>query len=115
MSKILDILRYFTDYNNDRKSTHINYHSVGFKARYYKENEEVYFVVSLYNVLHLLSIPEADRHETGNREFNSHDGMKNLGEMGRGRVWRRPVKIKELETKNRVVGTLREIDFTVNS
>ena len=43
------------------------------------------------------------------------DGMKNLGEMGRGRVWRRPVKIKELETKNRVVGTLREIDFAVNS
>ena len=41
--------------------------------------------------------------------------MKNLGEIGRGRVWRRPVKIKELETKNRVVGTLREIDFVVNS
>ena len=59
-------------------------------------------------------IPEADRHETGDRTFNSHDGMKNLGEMGRGRVWRRPVKIKELETKNRVVGTFREIDFAVN-
>jgi hypothetical protein len=40
--------------------------------------------------------------------------MKNLGEIGRGRVWRRPVKIKELETKNRAVGTLREIDFVVN-
>jgi hypothetical protein len=59
-------------------------------------------------------ISKTDRHETGNRAFNSHDGMKNLGEMGRGRVWRRPVKIKELETKNRVVGTLREIDFAVN-
>ena len=60
-------------------------------------------------------ISKTDRHETGNRTFNSHDGMKNLGgEMGRGRVWRRPVKIKELETKNRVVGTLREIDFVVN-
>ena len=42
------------------------------------------------------------------------DGMKNLGEIGRGRVWRRPVKIKELETKNRVVGTLREIDLVIN-
>ena len=60
-------------------------------------------------------ISKTDRHETGNRAFNSHDRMKNLGEMGRGRVWRRPVKIKELETKNRVVGTLREIDFAVNS
>ena len=94
-----------------RKFTHINYYSVGFKAQYYKRNEEVYFVVSLYFVLHLLSIPEADRYETGDRALNSHDGMKNLGEIGRGRVWRRPVKIKELETKNRVVGTLREIEF----
>ena len=59
-------------------------------------------------------ISKTDRHETGNRAFNSHDGMKNLGEMGRGRVWRRPVKIKELETKNRMVGTLREIEFIVN-
>jgi len=58
-------------------------------------------------------ISKTDRHETGNRAFNSHDGMKNLGEMGRGRVWRRPVKIKELETKNRVVGTLREIDLVI--
>ena len=43
------------------------------------------------------------------------DEMKNLRGIERGRVWRRPVKIKELETKNRVVGTLREIDFAVNS
>lgn len=42
------------------------------------------------------------------------DEMKNLGEMGRGRVWRRPVKIKEIGTKNRVVGTLREIDLVIN-
>jgi hypothetical protein len=62
----------------------------------------------------LSPIPKTDGHETRDRAFNSHDGMKNLGEMGRGRVWRRPVKIKELETKNRVVGTLREIDFAVN-
>ena len=59
-------------------------------------------------------ISKADGDKTGDRAFNSHDGMKNLGEMGRGRVWRRPVKIKEPETKNRVVGTLREIDFAVN-
>ena len=59
-------------------------------------------------------IPEADRHETGDRALNSHDGMKNLVGIKRGRVWRRPVKIKELETKNRVVGTLREIEFVVN-
>ena len=60
-------------------------------------------------------IPKTDRHETGDRALNSYDEMKNLGEMGRGRLWSRPVKIKELETKNRVVGTLREIDFAVNS
>ena len=60
-------------------------------------------------------IPEANKHETGNGKLSSmDDGMKNLGEMGRGRVWRRPVKIKELETKNKVVGTLREIEFVVN-
>ena len=59
-------------------------------------------------------ISKTDGHETRDRALNSRDGMKNLGEMGRGRVWRRPVKIKELETKNRVVGTLREIDFAVN-
>ena len=41
------------------------------------------------------------------------DGMKNLRGIERGRVWRRPVKIKELETKNRVVGTLREIDLVI--
>ena len=58
-------------------------------------------------------ISKADGHKTGDRALNSHDGMKNLGEMGRGRVWRRPVKIKELETKNRVVGTLREIDLVI--
>ena len=40
--------------------------------------------------------------------------MKNYRIMGEGRVWRRPVKIKELKTKNRVVGTLQEIDFAVN-
>jgi len=41
--------------------------------------------------------------------------MKNLKGIERvGGVWRRPVKIKELETRNRVVGTLREIDFVVN-
>ena len=61
-------------------------------------------------------ISKTDRHETGDGKFSSmDDGMKNLGEMGRGRVWRRPVKIKELETKNRVVGTLQEIEFAVNS
>ena len=60
-------------------------------------------------------ISKTDGDKTGDRTLNSHDGMKNIGEMGRGRVWRRPVKIKELETKNRVVGTLREIDFAVNS
>ncbi len=59
-------------------------------------------------------ISEADRHETGNGKLgNVGYRMKNLGEMGRGRVWRRPVKIKELETKNRVVGTLREIDLVI--
>lgn len=61
-------------------------------------------------------ISKTDGDETGNGKFNwAGCRMKNLGEMGRGRVWRRPVKIKELKTKNRVVGTLREIDFTVNS
>ena len=60
-------------------------------------------------------ISKTDRHETGDGKLNwAGCRMKNLGEMGRGRVWRRPVKIKELETKNRVVGTLREIDFAVN-
>ena len=60
-------------------------------------------------------ISKTDGDETGDGKLNSmDDGMKNLGEMGRGRVWRRPVKIKELETKNRVAGTLREIDFAVN-
>ncbi len=60
-------------------------------------------------------ISKTDGDETGDGKLNSmDDGMKNLGKMGRGRVWRRPVKIKELETKNRVVGTLREIDFAVN-
>ena len=60
-------------------------------------------------------ISKTDGDETGDGKLNSmDDGMKNLGEMGRGRVWRRPVKIKELETKNRVIGTLREIDFAVN-
>ena len=59
-------------------------------------------------------ISKTDGDKAGNRAFNSYDRMKNLGEMGRGRVWRRPVKIKELETKNRVVGTLQEIDFAVN-
>ena len=60
-------------------------------------------------------ISKTDGDETGDGKLNSmDDGMKNLGEMGRGRVWRRPVKIKELETKNRAVGTLREIDFAVN-
>jgi len=60
------------------------------------------------------SISKTDGDKAGNRALNSHDGMKNLGEMGRGRIWRRPVKIKELKTKNRVVGTLREIEFVVN-
>ena len=60
-------------------------------------------------------ISKTDGDETGDGKFSSMDDeMKNLGEMGRGRVWRRPVKIKELETKNRVVGTLREIEFVVN-
>ena len=59
-------------------------------------------------------ISKTDRYETGDGKLSSmDDGMKNLGEMGRGRVWRRPVKIKELETKNRVVGTLREIDLVI--
>ena len=41
--------------------------------------------------------------------------MKNLKGIERIEgVWRRPVKIKGLETKNRVVGTLQEIDFVVN-
>ena len=40
--------------------------------------------------------------------------MKNLKGVERiGGVWRRPVKIKELETKNRVVGTLREIGLVI--
>ena len=62
-------------------------------------------------------ISKTDRDKTGDGKFNFNGGdrMKNLGEMGRGRVWRRPVKIKELDTKNRVVGTLQEIDFVVNS
>jgi hypothetical protein len=61
-------------------------------------------------------ISEANRNESGNGTLNFNgNGMKNLGgEMGRGRVWRRPVKIKELETRDKVVGTLREIDFVVN-
>ena len=60
-------------------------------------------------------ISKADGDKARDGKLSSmDDGMENLGEMGRGRVWRRPVKIKELETKNRVVGTLREIDFVVN-
>ena len=61
-------------------------------------------------------ISKTDGDKARDGKFSSMDnGMKNLGEMGRGRVWRRPVKIKELETKNRVVGTLREIEFVVNN
>lgn len=60
-------------------------------------------------------ISKTDRYETGDGKLsNAGCRMKNLGEIGRGRVWRRPVKIKELETKNRVVETLREIEFVVN-
>jgi hypothetical protein len=61
-------------------------------------------------------ISKTDRHETGNGTLNLNgNGMKNLKGIERvGGVWRRPVKIKELETRNRVVGTLREIDFAVN-
>ena len=61
----------------------------------------------------LISKTDGDKARDG-KLSNAGCRMKNLGEMGRGRVWRRPVKIKELETKNRVVGTLQEIDFAVN-
>ena len=61
-------------------------------------------------------ISKADGDKARDGKFNwTGCRMKNLGEMGRGRVWRRPVKIKELETRNRVVGTLREIEFVVNN
>lgn len=62
-------------------------------------------------------ISKTDGDETGNGKLNRAGcRMKNLKGVERiGGVWRRPVKIKELKTKNRVVGTLREIEFVVNS
>ena len=47
------------------------------------------------------------------RLTETKQGMENLRGIERGRVWRRPVKIKELETKNKVIGTLREIDLVI--
>ena len=51
------------------------------------------FIVSFHHVLHLLSIPEADRHKTGDRTFSGYFGMKNLVGIRRGQMWKRPVKI----------------------
>ena len=63
-------------------------------------------------IFHLSYIPQTNRNKTGNGKLSSiGDEMKNLRGIERGRVWRRPVKIKELETKNKVIGTLREIDL----
>ena len=60
-------------------------------------------------------ISKTDGDKTGDGKLgNVGCRMKNIKGVERiGGVWRRPVKIKELETKNRVVGTLREIDLVI--
>jgi hypothetical protein len=58
----------------------------------------------------LLSIPEADKHETGDRAFSGYDGMKNLVGIRRGQMWKRPVRVVERTIRDSGQ-TLKEIEL----
>jgi len=58
----------------------------------------------------LLSIPKADRHETGDRALNSYGRMKNLMGIRRGQMWKRPVRVVERTIRDSGQ-TLKEIEL----